>query len=164
MIKCQDLIGKPIITMNRGEIIAKVKDVLIDPTQFEIAALVLPPSKMFSKQTMVVPNTVIHVFGKDVVLVKSNEAMVRDHTLRGVARLLAVVGQMKGCQIATEKGVKVGTLNDVLVDDDGKIVGYDLSKVFIQGPIAASKRIPFRATRSIGPDMIIVDANKIESI
>jgi len=164
MVKIQDLIGKPIVTMNRGEIIAKVKDVLIDPTRFEIAALVLPPAKMFSKETMVVPNTVIHVLGRDVILVTSNEAMVHNDTLHGVASLLAVVGDLKGCPIATEKGVKVGTLNDVLVDDSGKIVGYDLAKVSIEGPIAASKRVPFRATRSIGRDMIIVDSKQLESI
>ena len=164
MIKIQELIGKPIVTLNRGEIIGKAKDVLIDPSTFEIAALVLPASSMFSKETMVVPRPVIHILGRDVILVKSNEATVRDDTLRGVASLLAVTKQMKGRQIATEKGTKVGILNDILVDDDGKIVGYDLSRVFIKGPIAESKRIPFRVTRSIGPDLIIVDSKQLESI
>jgi uncharacterized protein YrrD len=164
MIKVQDLIGKPIVTMNHGEIIGKAKDVLIDPSTYEIAALVLPATKMFSKDTMVVPRPVIHVLGQDVILVKSNEATVRDNTLRGVASLLAVTKQMKGRQVATEKGTKVGILNDILVDDNGKIVGYDLSKVFIEGPIAKSKRIPFRITRSIGPDLIIVDSKQLESI
>lgn len=164
MIKIQDLIGKPIVTMTQGEIIGKVKDILIDPGTFEIAALVLPPSKMFSKETLVVPRTVIHVLGKDVILVKGNEATVRDNTLHGVASLLAVFGQMKGRSIATEKGVKVGVLNDILVDENGKIVGYDLAKVFIEGPVAQSKRIPFRVTRSIGKDMIIIDSNQLEAI
>ncbi len=164
MIKTQDLIGKPIVTMNHGEIIGKVKDVLIDPTMFRVSALVLPPSKMFSKESLVVPRTVIHVFGRDVILVKSNEAMVRDNTLHSVASLLAVVRQMKGRPIATEKGVKVGILNDILIDDDGKIVGYDLSKVFIEGPVAQSKRVPFRVTRSIGRDLIIVDSKQLEAI
>ena len=103
MIKILDLIGKPIVTMNRGEIIGKVKDILIDPSTFEIAALVLPPDKMFSKETLVIPRPVIHVLGRDVILVKSNEAMARDNTLRGVASLLAVSKLMKGRHIATEK-------------------------------------------------------------
>ena len=31
MLKSQDLIGKPIVTIAHGEIIARVKDVLTDP-------------------------------------------------------------------------------------------------------------------------------------
>ncbi len=164
VIKIQDLIGKPIITVNRGENIGKAKDVLIDPNKFEMAALVLPPSKLFSKETLVVPRTVIHVLGQDVILVKSKELVARDSTLPALASLLAVMGQLKGRHIATEKGVKVGVLNDILIDDGGQIVGYDLSKVFIQGPIAESKRIAVRITRSIGPDLIIIDSKQLESV
>jgi uncharacterized protein YrrD len=162
MIKSRDLIGKLIVTITHGEIVGKVKDVLIDPDRFEIAALVLP-SKVFSKETMVLPRAVVHIFGKDVILVKSNEAMPRDNTLDGVASLIAVSGQMKGRQVATEKGVRVGILNDVVVNEAGKVVAYDLSKVFVTGSVAESKQLPFQATRSVGPDLIIVDSSAIES-
>ena len=163
MIRGRDLIGRLIVTVTHGEIVGKVKDVLIDPDRFEIAALVLP-TRGLKKTVMVLPRGVIHMFGKDVVLVKSNEAMPRDNTLSSVASLIAVSGEMKGRQVATEKGVRVGLLNDVLVDEDGKVVGWDLSKVFITGPVAESKQIPFGATRSVGPDLIIVDADSLESL
>jgi len=162
MIKTLDLIGMPIITMNLGENIGKVKDVLIDPSKLELAALVLP-SSMFSHDTMVVPRTVIQVYGRDVILVKSNEAMVRDNTLHGVASLLSI-GRLRGRPIATEKGVKVGVLNDLIIDGAGQIVGYDLARVYIKGPVAQSRRIPVNVTRSIGPDLIIVDAQQLELI
>ncbi len=161
MIKSRDLIGRLIITVTHGEIVGKVKDVLIDPDTWEIAALVLP-GKMFSKETTIIPRGVVHVFGIDVVLVKSNEVMLRDDTLDHVASLIAVSGQMKGRQVATEKGVRVGVLNDVIVNEAGKVVAYDLARVYIKGPIAASKEIPFHATRSVGPDLIIIDPSAIE--
>lgn len=161
MIKSRDLIGRLIVTVTRGEIVGKVKDVLIDPERWEVAALVLP-SKVFSKESLIIPRSVVHVFGQDVVLVKSNETMPRDDTLDHVASLIAVSGQMKGRQIATEKGVKVGVLNDVLVDEAGKVVAYDLAKVFVKGSLAKTKEIPFHATRSVGPDLIIVEANAID--
>ena len=113
---------------------------------------------------MVIPRSIVHVFGQDVILVKSNETMPRDNTLQSVASLIAVTGQMKGRQIATERGVRVGLLNDVLVDESGKVVAYDLSKVYIDGPVHESKRIPFQATRSVGPDLIIVDTDALESL
>lgn len=162
MIKTLDLIGMPIITINLGENLGKVKDVLIDPTKLELAALVLP-SSLFSQDTMVVPRTVIQVYGRDAILVKSNEAMVRDNTLPGVASLLSI-GKLKGRPIATEKGFKVGVLNDLIIDGTGQIVGYDLARVFIKGPVAQSKRLPVNVTRSIGPDLIIVDARQLDLI
>lgn len=163
MIKSRDLIGRLIVTVTRGEIVGKVKDVLIDPDQWEVAALVLP-GKVFSRDTLIIPRAVVHVFGQDVILVKSNETMPRDDTLDRVASLIAVSGQMKGRQIATERGIKVGVLNDVLVDEAGKVVAYDLAKVFVKGPLAKSKEIPFHATRSVGPDLIIVDGNAIDVV
>ena len=161
MIKSRDLIGRLIVTVNHGEAIGKVKDVLIDPDVWEIAALVLP-SKVFSRNMTILPRSVVHVFGQDVVLVKSNEVMERDNTLDHVASLIAVSGQLKGRTIATEKGDRVAILDDVVVDEAGKVVAYALAKVFVKGAIAASKEIPFHVTRSVGRDLIIVDGNALD--
>jgi uncharacterized protein YrrD len=161
MIKSRDLIGKPLITITHGEIIGKVKDVLIDPESYEIAALVLP-GKMFSRKTMVLARHLVHVFGKDVILVKSNEVMARDDKLKGVSSLLGVSKQMKGQEIVTEQGVRIGIVGDVLVNETGKVVSYDLAKVFIEGPISESRQVPLEATRSLGPDVIIVDSLILE--
>jgi uncharacterized protein YrrD len=162
MIKSRDLIGKPLVTLAHGEIIGKVKDILIDPESYEIAALVLP-GKMFSRKTRMLARHQIHVFGKDVILIKSNEVMTRDDTLEGVASLLGVSKQMKGQEIVTEQGVRIGIVGDVLVNEKGKVVSYDLAKVFIEGPISQSRQIPLEATRSLGPDVIIVDSYVLET-
>jgi uncharacterized protein YrrD len=161
MIKSRDLIGRLIVTITTGEIVGKVKDVLIDPQQWTIAALVLP-SRMFSRETIILPRSVVHVFGKDVVLVKSNETMARDDSLDQVASLLAVSGEMRGRSLATEQGLRLGVLDDLLVDEMGKVVAYELARVFVHGPLAESKQIPFSATRSVGPDLIIIESSAIE--
>ena len=93
MIKSRDIIGKPLVTIQHGEIIGRVKDVLIDPERYEIAALVLP-RKLLSRKTMVLPRHQVHVFGADVILVKSNEVMPRDDTLENVSSLVAVENRM----------------------------------------------------------------------
>jgi uncharacterized protein YrrD len=160
MIKSRKLIGKPIVTITKGEIIGRVRDVLVDPVRFEIAALVLP-GKLLSRETIVLPRSVVSVFGRDVILVKGDEAMPKDDSLEQVASLIAVSRQMKGREVATEKGVRVGVLDDVVVDENGKVIAYHLAKVFIKGPVAGSKQIPLQATRSVGPDILIVDTDAI---
>jgi uncharacterized protein YrrD len=162
MIKSRDLIGRLIVTVTHGEIVGKVKDVLIDPQEWTIAALVLP-GKMFSRETMIIPRNVVHVFGQDVVLVKSNEAMVRDDSLDQVASLVAVSGEMRGRSLATEQGVRLGVLNDLLIDEAGKVVAYDLARVFVGGSLAQTRQIPLSATRSVGPDLILIDSLALEA-
>jgi uncharacterized protein YrrD len=160
MIKSRELLGKPIVTIQHGKIIGKVRDVLIDPGRYEIAALVLP-GKLLSRKTMVLPRHQVLVFGEDVVLVKSNEAMPRDDTLENVSSLIAVSRQMRGQEVVTEQGMRIGVVDDVLVNEKGRLVSYALKRVAVEGPVAASRRIPLGYTRTLGPDVIIVDSSAL---
>ena len=160
MIKSREIIGKPMITIQHGEMIGKVKDVLIDPDRYEIAALVLP-GKLLSRKTMILPRHQVQVFGVDAILVKSNEAMPRDDTLQNVASLIAVTKQMRGQAIVTEQGLRIGIVDDVWIDERGKVVSYALTKVAVEGPVAKTKRIPLSFTRTLGPDVIIVDSSAL---
>jgi uncharacterized protein YrrD len=156
----RDLIGKLIVSIANGEIVGKVRDVLIDPNSLEIAALVLP-AKLFRRQAMIIPRSVVHLFGKDVILVKSNETMARDDSLEHVASLIAVSAQMKGRPVATERGVRLGLMDDVIVDAQGKVTGYHLSKVYVSGSLARTQEVPLSAVRSMGPDLLLIDGSEL---
>jgi uncharacterized protein YrrD len=162
MIKSKNIIGKPLITIQHGEMIGRVKDVLIDPDRYEIAALVVP-GKLLSRKTMVLPRHQVHVFGTDAILVKSNEVMVRDDTLENVSSLIAVRKQIRGQAAVTEQGLRIGIVGDVLIDEKGRMVSYALSRVFVKGHIAESKVIPLSFTRTLGPDVIIVDSSALSA-
>jgi uncharacterized protein YrrD len=146
MIKSKHIIGKPLVTIQHGEIIGRVKDVLIDPERYEVAALVVP-GKLLSRKTMVLPRSQVHVFGADVILVKSNEVMVRDDTLENVSSLIAARRQLKGQAVVTEQGLRVGIVDDLYIDEGGRVV---------------SKRIPLGHTRSLGLDVVIVDSKSLD--
>ena len=160
MIKSRHIIGKPMVTVQHGEIIGKVKDVLIDPERYEIAALVLP-RKLLSRKTMVLPRHQVHVFGADVILVKSDEVMARDDSLETVSSLVAIQKQLRGQAVVTEQGIRIGIVDDLLFDESGRAVSYALSRVLVKGPLAQSKSIPLSYTRSLGPDVIIVDSSAL---
>jgi uncharacterized protein YrrD len=160
MIKSKHIIGKPMVTIQHGEIIGKVRDVLIDPIKYEVAALVLP-RKLLSRKAMVLPRHQVHVFGVDVILVKSDEVMARDDSLATVSSLVAVRKQLKGQAVVTEQGIRIGIVDDLYIDESGRVVSYALSKVLVKGPLAESKSIPLSYTRSLGPDVIIVDSSAL---
>ena len=88
--------------------------------------------------------------------------MPRDDTLEDVSSLIAFSRQIRGQQIIAEHRVRVRLVGDVLRCEKGKAVGYDLAQVFVEGPLAQSRHLPLDAARTIGPDMIIVDADAPE--
>ena len=161
MIKSRQIIGKPMVTVQHGEIIGRVKDVLIDPERYEIAALVLP-RKFLSRKTMVLPRHQVHVFGRDVILVNSYEVMSRDDSLETVSSLVAIRKELRGQAVVTEQGVRVGIVDDLEINEQGRVVSYALSRVLVKGPLVESKRVPLSYTRSLGPDVVIVDSSVLE--
>jgi len=72
-----------------------------------------------------------------------------------------VLDHIKNKDVLNTKGEQIVTLNDVFVELDANIVGYDLSNVLVDGPVAKSKRINVHATKAFGPDALIIDTSKI---
>lgn len=62
----------------------------------------------------------------------------------------------------SQDGTRIGELNDVVIDNNGVVVGYDLAKVSIEGPVAKSKRIGVEATHALGPDMLVIDQTRLQ--
>jgi sporulation protein YlmC with PRC-barrel domain len=72
--------------------------------------------------------------------------------------------QLKQRYIVSIDGKRVGQLDDLVLDDRGRVSGISLGQVFVKGPLAQIKEIPTEAIRSLGPDVIIVDLDRVEII
>lgn len=159
--KTQDMKDMLIVSIDNGEIVGKISDVLIDPQKRAVSALLSTESGFLSRTTNVVPASEVQVWGEDVILVSGTDVFVNRDALPCQDQCLGVADQIKGREVVGQDGTRIGTLNDVLIDNRGHLVGYDLSKVDIPGPIAKSKRIGVEATYALGPDVLVVDENKL---
>jgi sporulation protein YlmC with PRC-barrel domain len=59
-------------------------------------------------------------------------------------------------------GRRLGRVDDILLDEQGRFVGYQLAEVAVQGPLAQSRFIPATATQSIGKDVLLVDSSRLD--
>jgi uncharacterized protein YrrD len=150
-----------IISISNGEIVGQISDVLIDAQTRAVSALLSTEGGLLSRTTKVVPASEVHVWGEDVILVTGTDIFVNRDALPCHDQCLSVANQIKGREVVGQDGTRIGTLNDVLIDNRGCLVGYDLSKVDISGPIAKSKRIGVEATHALGPDVLVVGENKL---
>jgi uncharacterized protein YrrD len=162
----QELQGKPIISVTDGSIIAKVLDVLVDPDALRVAAAVTAKGGGLLKREVgldVIPSDEVQVWGRDVVLVKRPDAIVKDSELPGSQAWLSVSGQVKGRDVVGDDGTRVGQLNDVVIDVEGQFVGYDLAQPFVSGddPAQKMKQVPAEATSVLGQDVLILDMAQV---
>lgn len=151
--------GRSIVSVTNGQIVAKVEGLLIDSTTRQVAAVITSKGSLLKREPgiEVIPGDEVQVWGQDVILVKRPEVVVKKDTLLGHEDWLTVSDQIKGHDVVGTDGTRIGQLNDIIIDASGQLVGYSLARVFIQGPVAQSKRIAARATRVLGGDVLIVE-------
>jgi uncharacterized protein YrrD len=104
--------------------------------------------------------------GKPVVSLTNGEIIAKVETIlinpntRAVAALSFTKGGLlsRATHLIPADEVRVWGEDVILVSGpDIFVQKEDLSKVFIEGPVADSKRISVEATHALGPDVLVVD-------
>ncbi len=81
--------------------------------------------------------------------------------------------ELRGREMTTEGGTRVGTIDDILLDPDACVLGFSLAKVFVRGPVADKKHIVRSAVTALGLKVtslgatdqpMIVDLSKAETL
>jgi len=75
------------------------------------------------------------------------------------------LSKLKGRDIETHGGTKVGTVGDIAIGEEANITGFALARVFVEGPVEESGFVPRHAlfdTGSIDGTMTI-DLTKAEN-
>ena len=152
----RNLIGNPVIGLTNGEKIAKVEDVKIDPNTLQAAAVLTSKGTLLNREMEGIPAKQVEVWGQDAVLVKRPDAIVKEEELGEGSGWLSASDDISGYDVVSEDGTRIGTLGDIVFDERGQLTGYELSDVAIEGRVAVSRWIDAKATRSLGPDVLIV--------
>jgi uncharacterized protein YrrD len=128
----------------------------------QVAAAVTYGSDALNLQSRAIPGGKIRVWGRDALLTDRPDIANRPGDSREMETWPRVVRQLKGRKVITAAGTHIGTLYDLIINDRGQILDYDLSEVMIEGPIAYSRQVPADAYRLLQSDALIVDASRLE--
>ena len=136
----KDLLNKAIVTIDNGSIVGYVKDIYLTPGLDAMAGIHLKKEGLSRRRSLLIPAGSVVVFGVDVVLIDTADAVTDDRTLNGASEWVRL-DKLQGREVDTPGGTRVGTIGDVVLDGDGTITGYALSRVLVEGPIAESRII-----------------------
>jgi uncharacterized protein YrrD len=161
-ITTQNIKGMSVVSIQDGEKIGSVSDIIIDADKLEVAALVLSKGTLWSREVQMVPAQEVQVWGRDVILVRRHKVVNQQISHPEGQRWLYADEHIRGRYVVSVNGKRIGQISDVTISQAGKLLSYQLSQVFIDGPLSESKTIDVNATHSLGEDVLIV--NSVENL
>lgn len=140
--------GKWLISLTNGQKLGEIQDLFLDPAAGQVIAAQAGKEGLLSRKTYVVLRASVQVFGMDAWLITGPGALVILEDQPGLGTL--PLANLRGRELQTDGGTRIGTVGDVLLDDAMQVTGVELGKVAIKGPLAESKRIPRAAIKDWG--------------
>lgn len=160
----KDLINKPIYSLDEGKLLGKTQDLYVDDNLEVVLGIYLGAQGLVRRRAQLIRSGDVSVFGVDAVLVKSAGAVVDDGEFAAAKDWLRR-DKLAGRDVDTPGGTRLGVLGDVIVDASGRITGFALWKVYVEGPLAEKRIIDRTAVLDTGQvdGRMTVDLARLES-
>lgn len=160
----KDIIGNPVITVSNGRSIGKAKDLYLTKDCKTVAGIYLGTEGLFSRQSYLVKSEDVVTIGEDAVLVKHGEVIYEEGDMPEMEANWLRRDELQGRPIDTPGGTKVGKVGDVIINIDGDVLGFSLSQVYVDGPIADNRAVALHTVQDMGHEdgVITVDLKQAE--
>lgn len=157
LMTAKQVIGLPVVTLDGGEDVAEVRDVVYDPGAAALVGLTLNKRGFLrGRLRAVLPAANIHAIGPDAVIVLSDSALSAPDDAPPEVATPDEQRNIVGNDVTTESGLVVGTVTDLalIVGGRGEVVGYQISTVDGQ-----ARYLPFHLQIAIsGTALLVPDA------
>lgn len=149
MITSKEHSNKPIFSITDGKKLGEVKDLYLDQDMRQIAAVFLGKEGLINRKTLVIARSAVQVYGMDAWLVSGSDTVIGPEGLPE-SGTFTLIGDLRGREIQTEGGTKIGVIDHVILDNEARVLGFGLGKVYSQGPLAERKAIARESVINLG--------------
>ena len=155
-------LGKPVISMTEGRRLGTTKDLYVDSALTTVVGIYLGSEGLFSRKEQCIERSNVAVFGVDAILVTRDDVVV-DGAPACEADTWLRRDRLPGRPITTAGGTQVGTVDDIIVDEELRVVGIQLDRIFVEGPVTENRAIVREAVTDVGDEgAMIIDLNVAE--
>ncbi|KJS20315.1 MAG: hypothetical protein VR72_11745 [Clostridiaceae bacterium BRH_c20a] len=150
MRKVSDLINLPVIDLTSGRQLATIKDVVLNADNDILHG--------FLCENKLLPLGKVKNFGKDAVIVEIDDLdLILEKYKDPVNPPNFLPGYIIGTPIMTEGGKYLGTIGDILVEDNsGKILGYEVSDGLLKDLVSGRSLLTVPQIITYGEDAVII--------
>lgn len=150
-------VAMPVFSLDDGQQIGLVKEIVIDYRNFEVSALVIEP-KGFFKEQKIIPYIKVKNVGSDAITIERTVGATNPTNLPQILSLMKNGNTIIGTKVITETGITLGYIEEFLVEDStGKIAGFELGSK-ITGLMGGKTKINAGMSLTLGKDALIVKA------
>jgi hypothetical protein len=115
----------------------------------QITAVFLGKEGLINRKTLMIPRSALQVYGIDVWLVSGTDTITGPDAIPD-SETFILVGDLRGREIQTEGGTKIAVIDHVILDHEGRLLGFGLGKVYSQGPLAERRVLAREAIIDLG--------------
>lgn len=157
LMRASELIGLPVVTIDGGEDVAEVKDVVYGADEGRVLGFTLNQRGgiLRGPRREVLPMDHVTAVCRDAVMIEDESAcLVPPAEAPAPVAAPDKARNVLGDAVVTEAGVRLGVVRDVivLVGGDGEAVGYELDRDDAKG----SWFIPRPVQRAVSGDAVVV--------
>lgn len=129
VVRLKTVAKREIVTAQEGIVLGRPRDFLIDPRTHRVAAIVLAAARA-EQASIVIPASAAHGFEADTLTIESLDALELAFRNPAMLDLLERGFRMQGRRIISEAGADLGTIAQVLVDAEGRVLEYRVKRGF----------------------------------
>lgn len=149
MLNSKDIINKLVISISDGKKLGEIEDLYLDLEMRQVVGVYLGSEGLIRRKDKAIMRTNFQVSGIDAWLVSSSDALTTLDTIPDSATF-TLVNNLRGREIQTDGGTKLGVVDDVILNADLQVLGFKLGKIYVQGPLAEKKAIVREAVMDTG--------------
>ena len=165
MLTGTDLIGKPVFGITDGRKIGEVKDLYLDQNLKKVLYIKIGQVGLLGRKAQLIRREDVMVFGIDSILTRSSDVVIENgKEIKNVIQR----EYLRGREVLTVSDTRVGKIQDIFLDDELHVIGFELGRMVVEGPIAergASAREAGLDTQPKNENLIIdFSSNKYNSV
>ena len=140
MLKSKEIAIRMVISLNEGKKLGQIEDVYLDLEMRRVVGIYLGSEGLIRRKDKVILRSDVQVLGIDAWLVTDADVITPLNTIPDSATF-TLVNNIRGREIQTDGGTKLGVVEDVILNLDLEVIGFALGKVYVQGPLAEKMSI-----------------------
>ena len=152
-----ELIGKPVIGITDGRKIGDVKDLYLDQTLKKVICINIGQVGLLGRKAQLIRREDVMVFGIDSILTKDSDVIIESGKEVDISNMIRRES-LRGRDVFTVGETRVGKIQDVILDDELHIIGFELGRIYVEGPIAdrgTIARVALLDTQPVDENLII---------
>ncbi len=152
MVTSKEHSNKHLIRITDGKKLGEVKGLYLDLDMRQVAGISLGGEGHLNRKNrkeLAIARSAVQVCGIDVWLVSGPDTVTTLEDIPDSANF-TLVSDLRGREIQTEGGTKLGAVEDVLLDSEMRVLGFTLGKVYARGTLAERKSIARDAITDFG--------------